>query len=304
MNFKPNVSVIVPVYQNIEYLSCCLDSLTNQIYPKECYEIIVIDNNPQPLEEIKNIAVAYPTIKLLHQPKPGSYAARNTGVRASHGSILAFTDADCLISPNWITSAVEILQNNIECKYLAGPIHFFPHSNRRVASFQWHEQINSFPKDKFLVEQKGAPTANLFTYRNVFNTVGLFNENLKSGGDIEWGQRVNKANLTQIFDQNVYVNHPLRKSMKEYLLQMRRISGGVYEHYFNPNYSFLRRQIQTVFLIGNDLVEVFATIKKIYNFKNKDLKSKFGIYVVAIYIGFIKALEKIRVHFGGETKRL
>lgn len=68
--------------------------------PRESFEIIAVDNNSD--DGSMAILKRYPVVKILSESKPGAYAARNTGMQAACGEILAFTDPDCLVSPDWL----------------------------------------------------------------------------------------------------------------------------------------------------------------------------------------------------------
>ncbi len=108
-NYSPFVSVIVPVYNHAEHLKLCLGALDNQTYPKNCYEVIVIDNGSDDLENIKQIVNQYTQTTFTSESKPGSYAARNQGLSIVKGEIIAFTDADCIPNNNWLEKGVENL---------------------------------------------------------------------------------------------------------------------------------------------------------------------------------------------------
>ena len=85
------ISVIVPVRNNEEMIGDCIESLLAQDYPKEDYEIIVVDNNST--DKTTDIIKKYP-VKYLHEEKTGRGIARNTAVKTAFGEIIAFTDSD------------------------------------------------------------------------------------------------------------------------------------------------------------------------------------------------------------------
>lgn len=95
-----DISVVVPFYNAEKYIEKCAEALLTQSYPTTRYEIIMVDNNST--DRSVDLIKKYPRIKLLSQQKQGSYAARNQGVAASKGTILAFTDADCVPSSDWL----------------------------------------------------------------------------------------------------------------------------------------------------------------------------------------------------------
>ena len=121
------VSVIIPVYNNPNGLKKVLDSLIDQDFPKEQYEIIVADNHSkdESLDVIHKYREHYPyLVKLVIENKvQSSYAARNKAVIRSKADVLAFTDADCTPAVNWLSNGCKKL---IETKssIVAGKIIF------------------------------------------------------------------------------------------------------------------------------------------------------------------------------------
>lgn len=100
----PDVSVIVPFYNNEAHIERCVRGLLVQTYPPTRYEILFVDNNS--IDKSSEIVRSFQRVRLLREEKQGAYAARNHGVAASHGRILAFTDADCVPSVDWLKELV------------------------------------------------------------------------------------------------------------------------------------------------------------------------------------------------------
>ena len=103
------VSVIVPTYNRKAWLKECLDALIKQTYPRTRYEIIVADDGSS--DGTAELVKSYKGIIYLHQQNQGQAAARNLGLSAAHGSIIAFTDDDCIPSKDWIDHGVEALSS-------------------------------------------------------------------------------------------------------------------------------------------------------------------------------------------------
>ncbi len=108
---KPFVSIIVPVYNGALYIENCIGSLLGLNYPKEKYEVIIVDNNStdNTADIIKKFAVIY----ALEDHTQTSYAARNKGIQTARGSIMAFTDADCIADEYWILNGVKPFENRL-----------------------------------------------------------------------------------------------------------------------------------------------------------------------------------------------
>src|SRR5262245_17282465 len=101
---RPTFSIVVPVHNGGELLRRCLLSLTTLALDRRKYEIVVVDNNStdRTLDIIKEFDVVHASETISQ----GSYAARNKGIQCSRGRFIAFTDADCIAHPDWL-SAIE-----------------------------------------------------------------------------------------------------------------------------------------------------------------------------------------------------
>jgi hypothetical protein len=69
-------------------------------------------------------------------------------------------------------------------------------------------------------------TANLFTFKNIFEKVGLFNSELISGGDIEWCRRVHSSGYCLKYADNVIVDHPARHNFSQIYEKVMRVTQG------------------------------------------------------------------------------
>jgi glycosyltransferase involved in cell wall biosynthesis len=95
-----DISVIVPFHGREPFIRECTESLLAQTYPADRREIIFIDNGV--IEPARKVIEEHAHIRLLREPQPGAYVARNTGLREALGHIIAFTDADCAVDPAWL----------------------------------------------------------------------------------------------------------------------------------------------------------------------------------------------------------
>lgn len=237
----PFVSIIIPVFNDAKHLSLCLVSLEHQTYPKSFYEVIVVDNGSDSDENIQEIVDRSKSI-LISELTPGSYAARNKGISAAQGEVIAFTDADCVPTPNWIEKGVGALLNTPNCGLVAGRIEiFFKHS--QPTPVELYESITAFPQKQLLERRHYAAAANIFTFKAVLEKIGLFDATLKSNGDVEWGQRVFSHGYQQIYTNEACVYHPARYSFQQLYKRTIRLAGGVYDLQNRRNPSSLKRNL-------------------------------------------------------------
>lgn len=217
----PCVSVIIPTYHDWGRLAKCLDALAAQTYPLRLFEVLVINNDPDDAVP-PSFFVMQANVRVLCQERPGSYAARNLGVIQARGEIVAFTDSDCVPMPDWIERAVARLANGAD--RVAGRVELF----FRSETLTWAEIYEkAFAFNQEISAQYGCSvTANMVTWRKHFDTVGLFNEGLLSGGDNEWGRRASKLGVGVVYAEDVCVKHPARHSIRDLLKKRRRQAGG------------------------------------------------------------------------------
>jgi glycosyltransferase involved in cell wall biosynthesis len=121
----PEVSVVVPVYNGEMDLPELIECLRSQTYPIDSVEYLLVDNNSRDRTStiIQAAASNTPSVPplvsggsnfnritirpLAENQIQSSYAARNLGIRASTGEIIAFTDADCRPESDWLENLVK-----------------------------------------------------------------------------------------------------------------------------------------------------------------------------------------------------
>ena len=94
------LSIVVPVHNTAAHLERCIEALLGQDYPRDQYEILMVDNNST--DGSAGILARAQGVRALSEPKQGSYAARNRAVREARGELLAFTDSDCAPDAGWL----------------------------------------------------------------------------------------------------------------------------------------------------------------------------------------------------------
>ncbi|MGF1492536.1 MAG: glycosyltransferase [Microcoleaceae cyanobacterium] len=221
------VSVIIPVYNDAERLKHCLQALQQQTYRQEHYEVIVIDNNSE--EDIAAVVQNYSQVRVVKEPMRGSYAARNSGISHAQGEILAFTDADCIPDPTWIERGTECLLALDRPGLIAGEIKIFFKQPDQPTAPELYDSLTNLQQKKIAEQAHFAATANLFTFKQVFDEIGLFNPQLKSGGDSEWGKRAFSQGYPVVYATDACVAHPARDSMAQLYKKVARVRSGFYQ---------------------------------------------------------------------------
>lgn len=219
-----HASIIVPVYHDWAGLQRCLDALAQQSYPEEYFEVLVIQNDQTsvPLD-----LRATPNTVVLQEEKIGSYAARNRGIRAAKGRMLAFTDSDCVPDRTWLEKGVAMLQEAKGATAVGGKIRMFiPPGNARSPS-ALYELCFSFRQQRNVEYRGFSVTANLFVSKSLLQTVGMFRTDVLSGGDVEWCARARQKNVRLKYCPEAIVYHPVRKDWRALRTKVLRVADGV-----------------------------------------------------------------------------
>lgn len=219
----PRVSVIVPAYKDDARLALCLEALGRNSWAGGV-EIIVVDNCAE--FTLTEFAKDWPDVVFLHEPSPGSYSARNKGLGAATGEIIAFTDADCRPHPDWLESAAAFLVANPDIGMVGGKVNIVVDHGQTPTLAELFEVVLAFPQDTYIERNHFAATANMVTRRAVIERVGPFNAALKSGGDAEFGGRVHAGGVRQAYLASAQVDHPARGTAQELFRKVRRTVGG------------------------------------------------------------------------------
>lgn len=216
------VSVIVPVYNGEETLDACLVSLLDQTYPQEHYEILVIDNNST--DKTPLIIKKYSVKRLSERQIQSSYAARNCGIRNAKGKILAFIDADCVASRQWIAQGISLFTND-KIGAIAGEIQSFPPQTIVQEYLMWCKMLSQEITmcHPFLPYPQ---TANAFFRREVVEKIGFF-ETWLSGGDADFAWRMQLQTSYQVaFARDAIVQHQHRKNAIELFFLFKKYGAG------------------------------------------------------------------------------
>lgn len=282
MDAPPFVSVIIPTYHDWDRLKLCLEALAQQSYPEEKFEVLVVNNDPDdrpPSLEIHAHA------RLLGESKPGSYAARNSAVRLARGELFAFTDSDCLPTRDWLQTAVKYLQAGTD--RVAGHIEVFNKSERRTLGGAY-ESVFAFNQERN-AESGTSVTANFACWRHCFDRVGLFNEDMLSGGDVEWNLRANAAGLTIQYAAEATVLHPARESLKELFQKRKRLAGGALN---------LARYKRIKFLSVRGVMPPIEAFAMIIESKNITLREKIALLPISYLLKLYKTGVMIAIRSG------
>src|SRR3954447_4975838 len=217
---RPTVAVVIPVRDGAGEIADCVEAVLAQTARPD--ELVVVDNGSS--DGTAAVAAAAGAA-VAHEPRPGSYAARNTGVAATTADIVVFTDADCLPEPHWLEELVTAFDDP-DIGVGGGPVN----------PVQAASAAERWALERGVLDQATAfrhpfmpyfATANAAYRRSVLVAVGGFDAQLASGGDVDACWRVQAMTDYRLrFVPGAVVRHRHRVRVRPLLRQQLRYARG------------------------------------------------------------------------------
>lgn len=250
---QPRVSVVIPHLNQPDFLERCLASLAAGRRAPD--EVIVVDNGSQVLPE--SLCAAHGA-RLLVEPEPGPGPARNRGVAAASGSILAFIDADCLADPGWLAAA-EAAMADPSATVLGGDVRIALADPARPTMTEAYESLYAYRMDRYIAREGYTGTGNLVVRRAVLEDVGPF-AGIGVAEDTDWGHRATAKGYRIRFTPEMRVYHPARASFAELARKWDRQIGHEYNRARARPGGRLRFVLKTLAMVPSPLAELPAVL--------------------------------------------
>jgi glycosyltransferase involved in cell wall biosynthesis len=213
----PKVSVVIANYNGERTLDLCLRSLQNLNYPH--YEVILVDDGST--DRSREIAKNYPNIRAIDHPaNKGLSVARNTGINAATGQIVAFTDSDCRADEDWLYYLIGDL---LQSKFAGiGGHNLLPPDDSWIAASVMASPGG--PAHVMLTDRlaEHIPGCNMVFYKWALDDIGGFDPIFrKAGDDVDVCWRLQQQSYEIGFSPGGFVWHYRRSTAKDYLKQQR-----------------------------------------------------------------------------------
>jgi glycosyltransferase involved in cell wall biosynthesis len=194
--------------------------LRSQDYPSEKYEIIVVDNGST--DATPDTIRQFPVKCLSENKIQSSYAARNEGIRHAVGDIIAFTDSDCMPDTEWIAAGVAALEEQ-GCDLIGGEVRFV--FSPKWSAAEVFDSLTNMQIAQNIAQRQVGKTANLFVRSQVIKEVGLFPDDIRSGGDVIWTHKAVQSGFRIGYAPRAVIAHPARP-MGQMIAKQYRVGKG------------------------------------------------------------------------------
>lgn len=209
---EPSISIVVPTHRRPRQLSACLSALAAQDYPRERFEVVVVDDGGG--EDGGSMADSLAAfldqlnVRLLKQAHAGPAAARNNGARAACGELLAFTDDDCAPDAGWLRALAATFRAAPESAIGGRTLNALPTNLYSTASQVLLEYLYSYYNP--LPMCAGFFASNNFALAHEsFLSFGGFDENFQgaAGEDRDFCDRWRHAGFLMSYAPEAVVHH-------------------------------------------------------------------------------------------------
>jgi O-antigen biosynthesis protein len=257
---RPLVSVVVCSYNGGRTIRQTLEGLSRLDYPR--YEVIVVDDGST--DATAAIAAEY-DVRLISGPNRGLSHARNVGLRAAHGDIVAYIDDDAWPDPNWLTYLVAGFERTSHAA-LGGPN--IPPPNGEVATCVANAPggpIHVLVSD---TEAEHIPGCNMAFRRRALEAIGGFDEQFrKAGDDVDVCWRLLESGMTIGYQPAAVVWHHRRTSVGAYFRQQRGYgeAEALLERKWPEKYNVLGHVSWAGQLYGGGVAAALARRARIYH---------------------------------------
>jgi len=238
VDIYPLVSIITPVYNGSEYLENLIQSVLNQTYPN--IEHIIIDDGSQDNEATVSILRKHSRLRWWSQSNKGQYATMNDGLSAARGQIICFVNADDLVSPDAVKTAVQSIRDDPLLDGLFGITNYIDQNGNdcvywlpfRMASISFYPYFGHISHCSLYIKKESIQQHGL-----------SFNPSLRFVGDYEWIIRIHKARLRigmirrELSKVRIHTDQASQKNRNASTLEARRVLNAL--HINTVNYFLL-----------------------------------------------------------------
>ena len=203
-----DVSVVIPCYKQAHFLPDALQSVLEQSFPAR--EIIVVDDGSP--DGVADVVQQFPGVQSIRQRNRGLAAARNAGLRASHGEYVVFLDADDRLLPNHLETGLRGFDHQPSAALVIGDYRYFG------AEGLEHQHNCGETSDMYARILRGGFPGSVHTVmvrRAILDKVGAFRTSLRSAEDHDLWLRIARC-------APVYCHHELVAEYRRYEGQMSR----------------------------------------------------------------------------------
>jgi succinoglycan biosynthesis protein ExoA len=230
----PFISVVMPVRNEERFIEETLDQLLSQDYPRDRYEVIVVDgmSTDSTRERVAAAGRRHPGVRLVENPRRLSSSGRNIGFRSGRGDIFVVIDGHCYIEGDGLFRSIVKCFESSRAHCLGRPQPLDPpriSTLQTVIALARASRMGHSRRSYIYSQTEGyvSPVSVGAVYkREVFERIGYVDEEFDACEDVEFNYRLEKAGLTCYIHPSLRVRYYPRESLSGLFFQMARYGEG------------------------------------------------------------------------------
>lgn len=216
------LSFVVPAYNEEAYLPACLESILAQIGPLGPDAEIIVVNNAS-TDRTREIALSYPGVHVVDEPRKGLTFARQAGFAASTGDLIANVDADSRLTPGWVGRVLRAFEQDPTLVAFSGPLIYYDLSplDRRLVHVFYGAAFMTYAINRWILRVGSMlQGGNFVATRAALEAIGGFDTRISFyGEDTDIARRLHKVGTTR-FTFALRMNSSARRLKHEGMLTM------------------------------------------------------------------------------------
>jgi glycosyltransferase involved in cell wall biosynthesis len=216
------ISFVVPAYNEEAYVGRCLEAIVaqTQSHPQN-FEIIVVNNAST--DRTREIALSYPRVQVVDEPRKGLTYARQAGFDASTGDYIANVDADSVLTPGWVDEVIRNFTQHPQLAALSGPVIYYDLTPRQRVLVRVYYFIawSTYAINRYLLRVGSMiQGGNFIVSRRALQAIGGFDTSIAFyGEDTDIARRISKQGPV-VFTLKLKMFTSARRLNKEGILRM------------------------------------------------------------------------------------
>lgn len=222
MGLGKTLSVIIPTLNSASTISLTLSSIFLNDFPKQSYEILVVDNGSS--DETVQFAEQYP-VRIYRCSKRGIGPPRNLGIEMAKGNLVCFTDSDCIVGEDWLEKIFQFFELNPDADGVGGPVFPYPYSQNKIQKLTGEIFVEDqrYPR-KIKKVQRGSMIGVIFGSNSAYKKECILSAGGYSpgGSNLELAWRLASMKRNLFFNPEMKVNHIFPFDLRSILKQQFR----------------------------------------------------------------------------------
>ncbi len=294
MNSWPYVSVIIPMRNEGKHIARCVDSVLAQDYPRDRFEVIVVDGNSE--DDSREVLAKYgDRVRVLDNPARIVPTALNIGIRAARGEVIARVDAHTTLAPDYLRRGVETLLRT-GADNVGGPMRTAgggPVAEAIARAMDSPFGIGAY--FHFAQEDRETDTVYMGMWpRKTFECVGLFDEELVRNQDDELNYRIRKAGgrvYLSVAMRSLYQNRETYRALAQQFFEYGKWKVRVLQKH--PRQMSWRHFVPPAFVASSGVATAGSLFSPLCSYASLAL---LGAYILAVMLAAGVVTKKHGLH--------